>query len=78
MADDLFNTSSAPDHCTNPYDAESQPKAHQAYREGWEARGHEQPYDSNPYEARGWTLERAWLNGWQAAHLHHAQRERQS
>jgi hypothetical protein len=61
------------DQCNNPYDEETHPNAHDAYREGWEARRAERPHTANPYETEGWTVQRAWINGWQAAHLRFAQ-----
>lgn len=74
MADLHTHPSDGLDHCNNPYDPEAHPNAHRAYREGWEARCAEQAHTSNPYETDGWTVQRAWVNGWQAAHLHFAQK----
>jgi ribosome modulation factor len=74
MSESLDGSAAAIDQCTNPYSAETHPAAHRAYREGWEARYDGRPHTANPHGTEGTTACRAWLSGWQAAHLRLAQR----
>lgn len=73
MPDDSDRLSRGVDQCNNPYDDEAHPDAYRAYRKGWEARHSDKPHTANPYETDERTTHRAWLNGWQAAHLHSTQ-----
>ena len=74
MSDDREFHSGGLDRCNNPYDLDRHPNAYRAYREGWKARCEDESHTQNPYETDGWTVQRAWMNGWQAAHLHFAQK----
>jgi ribosome modulation factor len=73
MTDDQRRESSVPDQCNNPYDPDTSPDAHRAYREGWEARCVDKPHTATPYGADREAEQQAWMNGWQAAHLRFAQ-----
>jgi ribosome modulation factor len=74
MKDDSTARSGSIHQPTNPYDDDTHPNAHRAYREGWQARLEAEPHTVNPYGCHGAEIERAWLNGWLAAHLRRAQR----
>jgi len=61
---------------SNPYDADTTPTLHRAYREGWSARSDDRPHLTDPYgDTNQHRAHRAWLNGWQAAHLYLSERE---
>jgi ribosome modulation factor len=62
---------------TNPYDAETQPRLRAAYQDGWDARQNNAPHKACPHSVETATRRhRAWINGWQAAHLLRAQQSR--
>jgi hypothetical protein len=76
MVDPDSSPSPDDERCTNPYDEDDAPKLHRAYRAGWAARHDDIPHTSNPHDDTDAEAGRAWINGWQAAHLRLAQRDR--